>query len=96
MRRLLALIPVLLPAIAPAATPIAEVVCEPTGRLTDKLTRQFGERLHAWGTRGPEQVMQVWTDGRGGWTLVVSYATGTSCIVAMGDNWEGAQPENPA
>ncbi|MEQ8897346.1 MAG: hypothetical protein RID23_09650 [Roseovarius sp.] len=81
---------------ANANSPIAEVICEPTERMTQKLSRQFGEELHSWGTRGPEQVMQVWTDKRGDWTMVVSYATGTSCIVAMGENWEGHQAEDPA
>lgn len=88
-----------LPALAPparAATPIAEVICEPSAQLARKLSRQFGARLSAWGTRGPEQVMQVWTDARGGWTLVVRYATGTSCIVAMGSDWSGAPPADPA
>jgi hypothetical protein len=32
--------------------------------------------------------MEVWTDEAGGWTLVVSYAHGTSCIVAMGEHWQ--------
>ncbi|WP_422029344.1 hypothetical protein [Roseovarius sp.] len=81
---------------ASASSPIAEVICEPTEKMTQKLSRQFGEQLHSWGTRGPEQVMQVWTDKRGDWTMVVSYATGTSCIVAMGENWEGNQAEDPA
>jgi len=81
---------------AGAATPIAEVVCEPTERMTEKLSRQFGAAPRAWGTRGPEQVMQVWADRAGDWTLVVTYATGTSCIVAMGENWDSVRPENPA
>jgi len=96
--RILVALAIILPfaGAAPATSPIAEVICEPTPRMTQKLTRQFGESLQAWGTRGPEQIMQVWTDDRGGWTLVVSYATGTSCIVAMGENWEGAGYNNPA
>lgn len=39
------------------------------------------------GVRDPEQVMEVWTDPRGHWTMVVRYASGTSCIVAMGEDW---------
>jgi predicted methyltransferase len=88
----------LIAAAAPAAatTPIAEVICEPTHRMTEKLSRQFGASPRAWGTRGPEQVMQVWTDRSGDWTLVVAYATGTSCIVAMGENWASTAPDGPA
>ena len=81
---------------APASTPIAEVLCAPTSEMTQKLSLQFGERPMAWGTRGPEQIMQVWTADDGDWTLVVRYATGTSCIVAMGENWASGRAENPA
>ena len=81
---------------AHAASPIAEVICEPTAKLTKKLTHQFGETRQARGMRGPEQIMEIWTDSRGDWTMVVTYASGTSCIVAMGENWEGFQAENPA
>ncbi len=95
MRRLMALSMIIASGPA-AASPIAEVICAPTHKMTQKLSHQFGERLHSWGTRGPEQVMQVWTDDRGDWTLVVHYASGTSCIVAMGENWEAVQAENPA
>ena len=81
---------------ARASNPIAEILCESTDRMHQKLIRQFGEQLQGWGTRSPDEVMQIWTDDRGDWTLVVTYATGTSCIVAMGKNWEGVQADNPA
>ncbi|WP_101067323.1 hypothetical protein [Roseovarius salinarum] len=85
-----------LPAVpVPAASPIAEVICEPTPRMERKLRREFGETRVARGLRGVEQVMEVWTDARGDWTLVVRYASGTSCIVAMGEDWQG-MPETPA
>lgn len=73
---------------AAPASPIAEVLCEPTDRMRAKLSQQFGERRTATGLRGPEQVMEVWTDARGDWTLVVRYAHGLSCIVAMGEHWQ--------
>lgn len=98
MRRPLAAL--MLAALAPlptrAASPIADILCEPTHALAHRLTRQHGEARFARGTQGPDQVMEVWTDDRGGWTLVVTYATGTSCIVAMGENWDPVQAENPA
>ncbi|WP_120633222.1 hypothetical protein [Ruegeria sp. EL01] len=79
-----------------AKSPIAEVICEPTGRLHDKLKRQFRSERVASGVRGPEQVMEVWSSERGDWTMVVTYATGTSCIVAMGQNWLTHAAETPA
>lgn len=81
---------------AQASGPIAEVLCEPTSRLYSKLEQQFGSTRSAQGLRDPEQMMEVWTDRRGNWTLVVSYATGTSCIVAMGEDWMQSPAQDPA
>lgn len=72
---------------AGAASPIAEVLCQPTPALHHQLKHQFGSTRSALGLRGPEQMMEVWTDKRGNWTMVVRYAAGTSCIVAMGEDW---------
>lgn len=70
-----------------ATSPIAEVICEPTERMHERLTTRMGGKKTATGIRGPEQIMEVWTDQGGGWTMIVTYATGTSCIVAMGEHW---------
>lgn len=72
------------------ANPIAEIVCAPSGELETRLLRDHGSSRTAQGVRGPEQVMEVWTDQRGEWAMVVRYATGTSCIVAIGEAWENA------
>lgn len=80
---------------AAATSPIAEVLCDTTPKMRDKLAHQYGTRQTARGVRGPEQVMEVWTGPRGDWTLVVTYASGKSCIVAMGDSWQDL-PQDPA
>jgi len=82
--------------IAYAKSPIAEIICEPTPRMHQKLQRQFGAERAATGMRGPEQVMEVWTNKSGDWTMVVTYATGTSCIVAMGQDWFYHAKTDPA
>ena len=79
-----------------ASSPIAEVICAPTGDLHLRLQEQMRSRRAASGVRGPEQVMEVWTDQRDNWTLVVTYASGTSCIVAMGEHWANLQGRDPA
>lgn len=84
------------PGLAGAVSPIAEVLCEPTAVLHDRLNHRFGSERTATGLRGPEQIMEVWTDSRGDWTMVVTYATGLSCIVAMGEAWTPAPPRDPA
>ncbi len=79
-----------------AKSPIAEVLCEPTSRMHEKLERQFGSQRAATGVRSPEQIMEVWTSEKGDWTMVVTYSTGTSCIVAMGQDWFTHADADPA
>ncbi|GEM_PF-1027870 len=82
---------------AAAQSPIAEVLCAPSPALHDRLTRQFGSDRLVTGLRGPEEVMELWSSERTGrWTLVMSYANGTSCIVAMGKELTMARPGNGA
>ncbi|WP_338092620.1 hypothetical protein [Salipiger mangrovisoli] len=81
---------------APAASPIAEVICEPSPRMTERLTRQQGATLASTGLRSPEEVVELWLDPRDNWTMVIAYASGTSCIVAMGAHWSPTQPQDPA
>jgi hypothetical protein len=92
MKRVTALF--LLLALPVGASPIAEVICAPTDQMQVRLKTQFGIERTASGLRGPEQVMEVWTDSQGDWTMVVRYASGTSCIVAMGEHWVALK--NPA
>lgn len=75
-----------------AASPIAEVICDTTPRLEQRLERAFLAERSATGIRSREQVMEVWTDRKGDWVLVSRHATGTSCIVAMGQHWQQADP----
>ncbi|QQA41626.1 hypothetical protein [Pelagovum pacificum] len=67
---------------------IAEVICAPTPEMMTRLTIDFRATREAIGLRDHEQMMEIWTDAQGGWTMVASYASGRSCIVAMGVDWQ--------
>ena len=57
----------------------------------------MGEDRVLTGLRGPEQVMELWRSDRGDWTLVMRYASGQSCIVAMGEHLSQLAPiANPS
>ena len=81
---------------APAASPIAEILCEPTERLHRTLASRFGASRAGSGLRDREQVIELWTTPSGDWTLIATYATGTSCIVAMGETWSQDDPQGPS
>jgi len=73
---------------SPAAAnggPIAHVLCSKASDMRERLeTRYRAERAWA-GLRGPDEVMELWEDAEGDWTLIIRYAGGNWCIVAMGE-----------
>jgi hypothetical protein len=75
---------------ASAADPIASVICADREDMLRRLEVEYGASRQGWGLRGNGAVMEVWAvPSTGEWTLVQTYAGGQSCIVAIGENWEG-------
>jgi hypothetical protein len=73
-----------------AAAQMADVSCDDTARMAHTLTKVLGAERQGMGLRDPETMLEVWvTRGSGGWMIVQTYANGTSCIVALGEHWEG-------
>jgi hypothetical protein len=90
MRPLLASCVVLV-AIGGAAS--AETVC---GKRTDLLTQLSGrwsEAPVAMGLKDDGSVLEIVaaTDGAT-WTVLITYPSGASCVVATGERWETAPP----
>jgi hypothetical protein len=73
------------PLLAGRRGPIAQILCAPSADMRHRLETQF--RAHrAWsGLRGPEEVMELWEEPDGDWTLIITRASGMWCIVAMGE-----------
>lgn len=90
-----ALILLLLTAVPAAATsPIAEIICAPRAEMIQRLQVEYGAARQGIGLDGPERMMEIWAAERSGdWTLVLTYADGKSCIVAMGEDWEAVAPD---
>jgi hypothetical protein len=97
MTRLAALLLSLLTALpVQAKSPIGEVICAPTDQMQRKLIQQFKSEKRGVGVRNPEEVLEIWLDEEGDWTMVIAYASGRSCIVAMGGYWQDLPPADPA
>ncbi len=96
MKTMMSLIFLMFSAPAWAGSPIAEVLCAPKDQMHKRLTLQYGGTRQATGIRNPEEIMEVWTDSQGDWTMVITYASGKSCIVAMGEFWQQETPRDPA
>ena len=72
---------------------MADLRCDDRARLEQMLTHVLGAERYGTGLRDPGTMIEVWvTRASGDWMLVQSYANGTSCIVAMGEHWEGELP----
>ncbi|THH35776.1 hypothetical protein E4Z66_11870 [Aliishimia ponticola] len=80
---------------AAASGPLADVICDTTLRMEQRLKTTLTAEKTASGMRSADSIVEVWTDDRGDWVLVMRYAAGNSCIVAMGEHWEQAG-EKPA
>lgn len=75
---------------------MADVTCDDSTRMTETLKTVWGAERMGMGLRDPETMLEVWVTARNGdWMIVQNYANGTSCIVAMGEHWEG-RPPGPA
>jgi hypothetical protein len=77
-----------------ASATLSDLVCDDTARLQDQLTTVVGAEIHGYGLRDPEAMLEIWiVPETGAWTVVQNYANGTSCIMAMGEYWQGLLPE---
>lgn len=75
------------------AATISDLFCDDSARLEKQLLTIHGAQRLGRGMRGPDALLEVWiSPSSGDWTLVQTYANGTSCIVAMGEHWEDIAP----
>ena len=83
---------------AAAGSPIADVICDTREAMLLRLERNHGAEPQGRGIRSSDTILEIWAvPSTGEWTLVQSYASGKSCIVAMGEDWEMvAVPADPA
>jgi hypothetical protein len=77
-----------IPALAEAQ--MTDVSCDDSTRMAHMLTNAQRAERQGRGLRDPETLLEIWVTARNGdWIIVQNYTNGTSCIVAMGEHWEG-------
>lgn len=97
MSRLIAAFTVCLALPSLAQANMVDVSCDDSARMVTTLTEVLGAERQGVGLRDPETMLEVWVTRRSGdWMIVQNYANGTSCIVAMGEHWEGGPLAPPA
>ena len=71
-----------------AANPLPDIICAPTDQMYNRLTREYLAERRGTGMRAPDQIMEIWeAPSSKEWTLLMTYASGRSCSVAMGQDW---------
>ena len=89
MKQFLWLLPVLLLGQMPA---MADSYCVKRDDLHNQLADKFHEELTAQGLAGKAALVEIFTSPDGSLTITATDATGRSCIVAAGDNWQAITP----
>jgi hypothetical protein len=75
----------------------ANVQCGKRDIVLTQLTEKYGETRRGIGVAANNAVMEVFaSDSSGSWTITVTMADGTTCLVASGQNFETLAEELPA
>jgi hypothetical protein len=65
-----------------------QVSCTDRSALIEQLAAKFQERQFAVGQMGPMVILEIFVADSGTWTIFATDVAGTSCVVAVGDNWQ--------
>ncbi|MCU0801032.1 MAG: hypothetical protein MUD11_04530 [Rhodobacteraceae bacterium] len=83
--------------IAPQASLAQAQQCAPRAALVAHLTEKYGETRRGLGLAGPDTMMEVYASAdTGTWTITMTLANGTMCMVASGQGYEALAEELPA
>ena len=67
--------------------------CSDRTALVERLASKYGEVFAGGGLRDSSTVFEVWmSEDTGTWTILLTQANGTACIMASGTNWREALP----
>lgn len=74
----------------------ARSYCTSYQNMVDHLTIKYQEVLSGIGTtRGGESLLEIHVSEAGTYTILHRAASGLTCIIAAGHNWEDIKPQPP-
>lgn len=72
-----------------AQAQIARTICGDRDQIVSTLTGRFGETAQSWGMGPGNRIVEVFaSEETGTWTITITAADGTTCLVASGRFWE--------
>lgn len=79
-------------AVALTAPPAgAQQVCGERTAILDQLKREFNETPSGRGMATNGAVVEFLSSEAGTWTMLVTFPSGATCLLAAGDNWHSDQ-----
>ena len=81
---------IVLGAIAAAPSSYADAPqpgCSDRERMVNHLSATYGEKLRGAGLQSATGLMELYVSEEGSWTLLLTRPDGTSCPVAVGEQW---------
>ena len=71
---------------APAA--LAQPVCGSHQSISENLKKSYTEAPVSMGLTASGGIIEVFASQEGTWTMVITQPNGTSCLIAVGQDWE--------
>jgi hypothetical protein len=83
--------------LASQPTPAQGTQCAPRAIVVAQLAEKYGETRRSIGLAGPQTMMEVFAaDATGTWTITMTMANGTMCMIASGQGYEAMTEDLPA
>lgn len=71
----------------------ANIQCGAREQVVDRLASTYGESRRGFGLAGNQTLMEVFaSDETGSWTITITSADGTTCLMASGEFFETLTP----
>jgi hypothetical protein len=69
------------------------MICGARAQVVGTLTARYGEQVRSMGLAPQNRIVEVYvSEETGSWTIVVTSADGTSCLMASGEYFESFPP----
>lgn len=73
----------------------ARIACAERDMVVERLASGYGESFQGGGIQSDQRIFEVWfSEEEGTWTILLTKADGTSCVMASGTDWRQPLPSD--
>jgi len=70
-------------------------ICGDQKNIKELLGKQHAESQKAIGLINEKVIIEIYTSAKGTWSILMTYSTGRSCIIAAGKSWQEIKQAPP-